>query len=742
MLRGPPAARIVLDCTFELSHVSRTAPTLTTALDGVATQDAAGVAAAVEAAGADGAAAAATKAVPAVEFPAYGDSGVGIGVGMAAAAPAAAAASGKPYESAAAAVEGAAELAGAAAAPLGALISSTSWLGALPLEPSPREALVRWIAGGAVGGEEQEGRAAAAAATAPPVGDPASFSGTSEAATAATAAVDVEFLVDAELRHWGRMAHLQLLSSGRQIICQLAPLLGPGEQLEQELQCRISRQVPPPALPLAVTAAATAAASAAPAAASAAPAVTPHAVAPSLRRAAAAVAAGQLQRAVDIINGVVSGEEAAAAAGRDGAANGAALPPLAVAALVYGELMESAGYEVAAAEAPESSATTAPIRNSTEGAVSSESAGEKAGDVPEATMAAVAGGSLERLARYQLSERAKKAPLDSLTVTAQFLRAVLPGGPRHPVVRILDKLAEANMSLATRQAMQIRQQRAALEAQAAAVLEQQRDGGSPGSREGTGGALLVGPGGAADARGSLVPVPERLWATRNVANNLMRFGEPLQVGEAVNMLEESVSMARRHYGERHPCQLAVLLDYLDALAAEAAIQAKVAAAVQQAPDGLDRQQQPQPRTQSGMEAGGSSRQYRAAEELLEVVQALCERYQASRDPLSCVLLLEAALVMVTPVLRPTGRGAGGGRSSSGRGPASLAAASELAGELMYSLKPPEARTVMTIRREGQLPSLMRRLARDFTEELAAYGKKRNRWVDAFNKGGPLPPLRP
>ncbi|GLI64415.1 hypothetical protein VaNZ11_007621 [Volvox africanus] len=734
MLRGPPAARIVLECSFEVSHIARTAPTITAVLDGVAAQDAAAVAAAVAAAEAAAAAAAATKVVPAAELPADDDSATGMGVGMAAAAPAISAASGRPYESTAAAVEGAAELAGTAAAPLGALMSSPSWLGNLRLDPSPRETLVRWIAGGAEEREDREGRGAAAAEAT--VGGPAPITGAAAGAgTAAGAAAvpDVQSLADAELRHWARMAHLQLLSSGRQIICQLAPLLGPGEQLEQELQCRISRQVPPPAVPAAVTTAA--------ATDSAAAAVALQAVAPSLRRAAAAVAAGQLQRAVEIINMVIAREEAAAAAGRDGAANGAALPPLAVAALVYGELMESAGYQAAAAAA-EPSVTTSAFLKRTEEAANNQNAGESASNVVDATAAAAAaaaGGSLERLARYQLSERAKKAPLDSLTVTAQFLRAVLPGGPGHPVVCILDKLAEANMSLATRQATQIRQQRAALEAQAAAVLEEQRGGGSPGSGTGTGGALVVGPGGAADARGSLVPVPERLWATRNVAKNLMRFGEPLQVGEAVNMLEESVSLARRHYGERHPCQLAVLLDYLDALAAEAAIQAKVAA--QQAPaNGLAGQPQPQ----SGTAAGTPSRQYRAAEELLEVVQALCERYQANRDPLSCVLLLEAALVVVSPLLRPTGRGTSGGRSSSvnGRGSASLAAASELAGKLMYSLKPPEARTVMTIRREGQLPSLMRRLARDFTEELAAHGKKRNRWVDAFNTGSPLTPLRP
>eukprot|EP00198_Chlamydomonas_reinhardtii_P009734 XP_001699071.1 predicted protein [Chlamydomonas reinhardtii] len=136
-------------------------------------------------------------------------------------------------------------------------------------------------------------------------------------------------------------------------------------------------------------------------------------------------------------------------------------------------------------------------------------------------------------------------------------------------------------------------------------------------------------------RGSLVPVPERLWASRNVANNLLRFGEPLQVGEALRMLEEA--------------------------AAVAAARAK------------------------------------AATELLEVVQGICERYQASRDLLSCVLLLEAAV-----------------------------------GE------------VMTARRDGELPKLLRRLGRDASEELGAYASgRRNKWLDAWARGsGALPPLRP
>lgn len=38
-------------------------------------------------------------------------------------------------------------------------------------------------------------------------------------------------------------------------------------------------------------------------------------------------------------------------------------------------------------------------------------------------------------------------------------------------------------------------------------------------------AVLSRDGGSAASRGSVTPVPERLWAIRNVANSLARFGE-------------------------------------------------------------------------------------------------------------------------------------------------------------------------------------------------------------------------
>lgn len=70
-----------------------------------------------------------------------------------------------------------------------------------------------------------------------------------------------------------------------------------------------------------------------------------------------------------------------------------------------------------------------------------------------------------------------------------------------------------------------------------------------------------------EARKSLVPVPERLWALRNVANNLVRFGLPAQLPEAVAMLSQADGVARGHYGAVHPARLSTLLDLCDALGA-------------------------------------------------------------------------------------------------------------------------------------------------------------------------------
>ncbi len=313
-------------------------------------------------------------------------------------------------------------------------------------------------------------------------------------------------------------------------------------------QCNISRQVPPI---LNLQAAATAAA-ATPTSVPTLAALASPSVAAAVRQALHHVSDGQLAAAVAAIAAAVAAEEAAAAApaARGGQPSGTApLPPLTVAAVVYGELLEAAGYRPPEPAPPQPSDAEGSAAEGESGGGNSSSGGEA--EQGNDLVAAV-----EKLARYQLGQRARAAPVDSLGAAAALLRHVLPGGGRHVVCRTVEQLVEANMSMGARQQMmvgdgqglgkrvaclgyrtgggfrygelwgaalltwlgaccppnvrqatlpvtdstglpvvvthmQIRRQRAQLEAQAAAVLQQQR---------GTGGALVVGPGGAADAR--------------------------------------------------------------------------------------------------------------------------------------------------------------------------------------------------------------------------------------------------
>ena len=70
--------------------------------------------------------------------------------------------------------------------------------------------------------------------------------------------------------------------------------------------------------------------------------------------------------------------------------------------------------------------------------------------------------ALRRLVGYQLRERAKGASKDSLAAPAASVARLL--GATHPVARALAAEAEANMSLAARQARELRKQQAELAA--------------------------------------------------------------------------------------------------------------------------------------------------------------------------------------------------------------------------------------------------------------------------------------
>lgn len=71
---------------------------------------------------------------------------------------------------------------------------------------------------------------------------------------------------------------------------------------------------------------------------------------------------------------------------------------------------------------------------------------------------------------------------------------------------------------------------------------------------------------AARMRQALVPVPERIWALRNVANNLVRSAAASSGGggsegaasqaaaaaEGISMLQQAADLAAEHYGKTHP----------------------------------------------------------------------------------------------------------------------------------------------------------------------------------------------
>ena len=67
---------------------------------------------------------------------------------------------------------------------------------------------------------------------------------------------------------------------------------------------------------------------------------------------------------------------------------------------------------------------------------------------------------------------------------------------------------------------------------------------------------MVGPRGldpsGSEQRKALVPAPERMWALRNVANNMLRTGAGDKAGEALNMLQEAADLAADTYGIDHP----------------------------------------------------------------------------------------------------------------------------------------------------------------------------------------------
>ncbi|KAI7840808.1 hypothetical protein COHA_005454 [Chlorella ohadii] len=152
--------------------------------------------------------------------------------------------------------------------------------------------------------------------------------------------------------------------------------------------------------------------------------------------------------------------------------------------------------------------------------------------------------AVARLVRSKLQAAAAAAPKDSLQAPAALLSAVLGSG--NPVAEELVRLADANLSAATRQARQERERRAAAELAAKLVEEEWPD------------AKEIKAARRAEEEAK-TPIPERCWALRNVAGTLS-MGGPGERARARQLLEQAVQLKQQFAGAPdHPGVLPELL---------------------------------------------------------------------------------------------------------------------------------------------------------------------------------------
>jgi hypothetical protein len=193
---------------------------------------------------------------------------------------------------------------------------------------------------------------------------------------------------------------------------------------------------------------------------------SPSAAQRMLTLAAAQARAGQPEAAAQLLDDLIwrlqedfeasgPGESAGSNGGRGARAAGPPPAPCLVPACVYAQLLDLCEDPFAdaagSAAAPEDDAR------------SSGGAGPGGGLT-----------DLRRLVAFQIRAKTKDAPKDSLTAPAASLALLL--GEGHPVARAMAEAAEANMSLAARQARELRQQQATLAA-SMEVLKVRRRGG-------------------------------------------------------------------------------------------------------------------------------------------------------------------------------------------------------------------------------------------------------------------------
>ncbi|CAD7703532.1 unnamed protein product [Ostreobium quekettii] len=282
------------------------------------------------------------------------------------------------------------------------------------------------------------------------------------------------------------------------------------------------------------------------------------------------------------------------------------------------------------------------------------------------------------IVRAMLQGLAKGAPKDSLLpISKSLIRAM---GSDHPVAALFSVIAEANLSTTARAAIKERQ-RAAEARLAAQVLEEQWP-----DRDEIVAARVK-------ERDESTPVPERVWALRNVARTLS-IGAPSAsaTSQATDLLTKAVKLQEQHLGtSKHPGMLPVLYDLSTVLL-------KV--------------------PESRSDAAG------VVTTILEILKELGERYQRQADMASAVICMESGVLEGERVL--------------GERHPLLRSMSRTVEKWYKALEPAERDMVSACRKSGEG---MTRVAAAFTPELGAYriAGKVDR-IEAWSKNERLEPL--
>ncbi|KAK9815884.1 hypothetical protein WJX72_011277 [[Myrmecia] bisecta] len=280
------------------------------------------------------------------------------------------------------------------------------------------------------------------------------------------------------------------------------------------------------------------------------------------------------------------------------------------------------------------------------------------------------------LVKRELRSLTAGEPKDSLLPTSEYISATL--GAEHPVAASMAELAEANLSPAAKAARAEKQR--LLEAElAAALLEEDWP-----DRNEIAAAKMA----EQEAR---MPIPERVWALRNVAGTLAMGGEG-EKARARKLLEQAVRLKQEFAGgPDHPG----VLPELDALAAVL---------------------ESEPEWREDAVAVRSR--------MLKTLADVAQRYLQTGDPASAVILLEAAVREFEDTLGFRHPG--------------ITALSKRAEKLFDSLAPEQRQQVAGKRRQA---GIAKAVANAFTEDLAIYkssGLSERTKAELWDEGGVAP----